>query len=80
MITNQILRNYVQWETSCSFRTDGQTKIMKQIIAFYNFLKPPKTGQLFQNIKIWRRNIFFLILTHTVYKMLTKQEPNTLQL
>jgi len=28
----------------------------------------------------WRRNYFFLILAHPVYKMWIKQEPNMLEL
>ena len=59
MITNQILPKSIQWEPSCSFRTDGQTKITKLIIAFYNFLKPPKTGHLFQNINLLTPELFF---------------------
>ena len=31
-------------------------------------------------LTFWGRNFFFLILAHTVYKMLIIQEPNTLEL
>ena len=31
-------------------------------------------------LTFWRRNYFFYILAHSVYKMLIKQEPNTLEL
>ena len=31
-------------------------------------------------LTFWRRNYFFLILAHPVYKMWIKQEPNTLEL
>jgi len=31
-------------------------------------------------LTFWRRNYFFLILAHTVYKMWIKQEPNKLEL
>ena len=31
-------------------------------------------------LTVWRRNYFFLILAHPVYKMWIKQEPNTLEL
>jgi hypothetical protein len=31
-------------------------------------------------LTFWRRNYFFLILAHPVYKMLIIQEPNTLEL
>jgi len=31
-------------------------------------------------LTFWRRNYFFLILAHTVYKMRIIQEPNTLDL
>jgi hypothetical protein len=32
----------VQWEPSCSTRTDGQTDMTKLIAAFRNFVKAPK--------------------------------------
>jgi len=31
-------------------------------------------------LTVWRRNCFFLILAHPVYKMWIKQEPNLLEL
>jgi len=31
-------------------------------------------------LTFWRRNYFFLILAHPVYKMWIKQEPTTLEL
>ena len=31
-------------------------------------------------LSFWRRNFFFLILAHSVYKMWIKQEPNKLDL
>ena len=33
-----------------------------------------------QNLTVWRRNYFFLILAHPVYKMRIIQEPNSLKL
>jgi len=33
-----------------------------------------------RGLTFWRRNYFFLILAHSVYKMRIKQEPNTLEL
>ena len=33
-----------------------------------------------KGLTFWRRNYFFLILAHTVYKMWIIQEPNTLEL
>jgi len=32
------------------------------------------------HLAFWRRNYFFLILAHPVYKMWIIQEPNTLEL
>jgi len=32
----------VEWEPSCSVRTDGRTDMTKQIVAFRNFAKAPK--------------------------------------
>jgi len=34
--------NSVQWESSCSIRTDGQIDITKLIVAFCNFAKASK--------------------------------------
>jgi len=31
----------------CSMRTDGRTDIVKLIVAFRTFAKPPKTNQLY---------------------------------
>jgi hypothetical protein len=33
---------FVQWELSCSIRTDRRTEIMKLIVAFHNFAKAPE--------------------------------------
>ena len=40
----QVLSKAVQWEPSCSMRTDGRTDtdITKLIAAFCNFEKPPE--------------------------------------
>jgi hypothetical protein len=38
----QIWWKSVQWETSCSIRTDGRTDMTKLIFAFRNFAKAPK--------------------------------------
>jgi len=32
----------VQWEPNCSMRTDGQTEMTRLIVAFHNFVNPPK--------------------------------------
>ena len=42
IFTYQILWKSVQWERSCSMRTDGQTDITKLIAAFCNFAKVSK--------------------------------------
>jgi len=47
--------------------------------AFYTHLVPTLWARcLF--LTFWRRNYFFLILAHTVYKMWIIQEPNKLEL
>jgi hypothetical protein len=38
----EISRKSVQWEPSCSMRTDRQTEMTKLIFAFRNFAKAPK--------------------------------------
>jgi len=38
------------------------------------------TTQTFSELTFWRRNYFFLILAHPVYKTWIIQEPNTLEL
>ena len=43
----QISLRSIQWEPSCSVRTDGQTDMRKLIVAFRNFSKEPKTWQRF---------------------------------
>jgi hypothetical protein len=55
----QISRKSVQWEPSCSMRTDGQTYMKKLIIASRKFAKGPKNQKKNNNYKksgvIWRR-------------------------
>ena len=38
----QISWKFVQWEPSCSMRTDGQTDMTKLTVAFHNVAKAPK--------------------------------------
>ena len=45
----KISRNSVQWEKSCSMRTDGRTYMTKLIVAFRNFANAPKYGKLWLN-------------------------------
>jgi len=42
--TYETSRESVQWEPTCSMRTDGQTDMTKLIVAFSNFTKAPKKG------------------------------------
>jgi len=42
----QILLKSVQWEPSCSVRTDGQTDIMKLIVAFSQFCENAEKLQI----------------------------------
>jgi len=50
-------------------------RIMKQT-AFWR----EKNGEYTPCLTFWRRNYFFKILSHPVYKMRIIQEPNTLEL
>jgi len=45
----QISWKSVQWEPSCSLRTEGQTDMMKLIVAFRNFAKGFKIFLLAQH-------------------------------
>jgi len=54
---------------------------MYYLIIFLNFLLPssfipPQNSVYFLMLTFWRRNYFFLILAHPVYKMWVIQEPN----
>jgi hypothetical protein len=42
ILKHQISRQSVQWESSCSMRTDGKTEMAKLIVAFRNFMNAPK--------------------------------------
>ena len=42
----QILWKSVEWEPSCSVRTDRRTDMTKLIVAFRNFVKAPKKGRI----------------------------------
>ena len=54
------------------------------LIACRNYKKSSSDQEFFHNIcyilTLWRRNFFFLILAHPVYKMWIIQEPNKLAL
>jgi hypothetical protein len=41
-LKHQISRQSVQWESSCSMRTDEKTEMAKLIVAFRNFINAPK--------------------------------------
>ena len=41
ILSYQISWKHVQWELSCSMRTDGQTAITKHLFAFRDFTKAP---------------------------------------
>jgi hypothetical protein len=42
ILTYKVLRKSVQWEPSCSMRTDRRTDMAKLIVAFLNFVNAPK--------------------------------------
>jgi len=42
----QFSRISVQWEPSCTTRTDGQTDIAKLIVTLRNFVKVPKNYEV----------------------------------
>jgi len=50
-------------------------------LSFLKVLSSKEEKDFFnQSLTFWRRNYFFLILAHSVYKMWIKQDPNTLEL
>ena len=80
------INRYMQW------RCDNMTLIEKHLVqrlktagsvyrALYTVESLSITVQLIkQCLTFWRRNYFFLILAHHVYKMWIIQEPNKLEL
>jgi hypothetical protein len=44
-LKHQISCKFVQWETSCSMRTDVQTDITKLVVAFRNFVNALKMSE-----------------------------------
>jgi len=49
----------VQWEPSCSIRTDGRTDMTKLIVAFRNFANAPKI-QLVKPFKVYTWQLFLI--------------------
>jgi hypothetical protein len=47
----QISLKSLQWEPSCSMRTDGRTDMTKLTVAFRNFANAPKKGNVWQKKK-----------------------------
>jgi hypothetical protein len=65
--TYQFSSKSVQWEPSCSIRTDGHTDvrmdIMKLIVAFHNFAIAPKIMKMYHSINyIWQH--FFVMFIY----------------
>jgi len=48
LLKNKISQKSVQWEPSCSVRTDRRTGMTKLIVAFYNFAKASKNRYMFR--------------------------------
>ena len=65
MIKYQISSNFVQWELSCSMRTDRQTDMTKLIVAFRNFAKAPKMA-IHMKTQEWTQ----IIRLNTTYLMI----------
>jgi len=42
----KIPQKSVQWETSCSIRTDGWTDMTNLTVSFHNFANTPNNGAL----------------------------------
>jgi hypothetical protein len=72
----------VQWEQSCSMLTDGRTDMPKLVVAFRNFAKVPKRGNVFlrfrgksgrtngPNINLYAYFLSFSFTTFTYIKLL----------
>jgi len=46
IIKYQISLKSIQWEPNCSVRMDGNTDMTQLMVAFRNFAKAPKRGNL----------------------------------
>jgi hypothetical protein len=63
----------VQWEPSCSIRTDGRTDMTNLVVAFRNFAKTPKhkpsdKRKVIASLKgIWRRYFPFGTLQISIF-------------
>jgi len=80
ILKNQISRKTVQWEPSCSMRTDGRTDMTKLIVAFRNFMKASKNQSVnHQSVKLTNRQtqpyisnvLFFLIQQDYMFRLFT---------
>ena len=57
---------------------DGSCTILSRIVTYNLYEEVQKLA--WRNLTLWRRNYFFLILAHPVYKIWLIQEPNKLAL
>jgi len=71
----QTSRKSVQWEPSCSMRTDGRTDVTKLIFSFRNFLKATKTIKSYLVVRIrWVRTCGYIErCIHTVANSVMSQ-------
>jgi Fe-S-cluster formation regulator IscX/YfhJ len=53
----------MQWEPSCSLRTDRQTDMKKLIVAFRNFADAPKNSSVLMCI-VWISEETAVIIQH----------------
>ena len=81
-----LFRTHVQCPVLYSFQPEKSIP-MTQVIPHWQdtwnrlpVSDSQKCKDKWHNLTFWRRNYFFLILAHPVYKMWIIQEPNTLEL
>jgi len=86
ILKHQISCQFVQWEPSCSMRTDRQTVTINLIVAFNNFAKAPKNiwrSSCNLEIRAWNwhlvgRDISMLVLRTFILLVTRNRRPSEL--